>query len=158
MMKIKLTHGKFALVSDRDYGLVKKYRWRLKKSRNTFYARAKEAGKTIYLHRLIKGVTRSDLIVDHKNLNGLDNTRRNLRVCQVHQNSCNRGPVKKRSINGSKYKGVHWSKPQSRWIASIMKNYKKIYLGSFLKERDAAQAYDKKARVIFGTYAYLNIS
>ena len=159
MVRLKLTQGKSTIISDKDYAKVKKYRWVAKKSRNTYYAMAKdEKGKTIYLHRLIKGVTNPSLIVDHKNHDGLNNTRSNLRVCEIHENSCNRGPMKKRSKNCSKYKGVYWSKNKERWIASITRNYKNIYIGSFTKELDAALAYDRKAKIVFGSFAYFNIS
>lgn len=63
------------------------------------------------------------------------------------------GKRKKGSL--SKYVGVTPVHP-NKWGASIKKNLKSFYLGSFETERDAAIAYDHKARELFGPNAKTN--
>jgi hypothetical protein len=66
--------------------------------------------------------------------------------------------AKKRHIkSSSKYKGVSWHGQNKCWQASITYDYKKIYLGCYEKEEDAAKAYNKKAKELFGKFALLNI-
>jgi hypothetical protein len=43
-----------------------------------------------------------------------------------------------------------------RWRARIRVNGKRIYLGSFIDETDAAKAYDNDARKHHGQFASLN--
>lgn len=94
------------------------------------------------------------LVCDHINRNGLDNRKANLRPATVSQNLCNR--TKTKAKTRSKYKGLEWDKTQRKWRARIQLNGRKIHLGSFANEIDAAKAYDKKARDLFGQFACLN--
>lgn len=65
---------------------------------------------------------------------------------------------KRSSANSSsRYKGVHWSKKNLKWIASIHYDNTSTYLGSFTNEWEAAQAYNQAAKDAFGEYANLNI-
>jgi len=43
----------------------------------------------------------------------------------------------------SQYRGVSWCKTRNRWLASINDNGKQKVVGRYLKEIDAAKAYDK---------------
>lgn len=49
--------------------------------------------------------------------------------------------VKTKKEATSKYKGVHWSKASSKWIASTRVNGKKKNIGSFNTEIEAYMAY-----------------
>ena len=106
------------------------------------------------MHRLITNAPKG-LMVDHINHNGLDNRRKNLRLCTVSQNNRNRRPIT-RPNKGSKYKGVTFDKKRNLFKAEIQHNKKKYFLGRFKSQIKAAQAYDKKARELFGEFAYLN--
>lgn len=91
--------------------------------------------------------------IDHKNgdkLNCLDD---NLRICTYAQNQHN---VQIRNSNTSGFKGVSWHKASKRWIAEIMNNRKKIYLGIFSIKEDAARAYNAAAIKYHGEFAQLN--
>lgn len=56
----------------------------------------------------------------------------------------------------SKYRGISWSKHYKKWIVSIQCEKKHHYIGSFEDEVTAAQAYNQKARELFGSAANLN--
>lgn len=65
---------------------------------------------------------------------------------------------KRRGKSTSKYKGVSFSKCRGKWRADIQLNGRKMSLGYFAFEEDAARAYDAAARKYFGTGAYMNLS
>ena len=94
-----------------------------------------------------------NLLVDHINHDGLNNTRKNLRLATHAQNKRNQRSFKPAS---SKYKGVYYAKQEKAYRADIQYNGKKIFLGRFKKETDAAKAYDKKAKELFAEFACLN--
>jgi hypothetical protein len=58
---------------------------------------------------------------------------------------------RKRNNASSKYKGVSWDDSRKQWRASIP-----IFLGRFDSEIEAAKAYDKKAKELYGEFALLN--
>jgi two-component SAPR family response regulator len=93
------------------------------------------------------------LIVNAKFLISLDNRKQNLRNCTKRKNNLNQ-PGHRNSV--SKYKGVYWKKDIKKWVASIKKDTKKLHLGYFACEADAAKAYDKAAKKYHGDFAALN--
>lgn len=147
---VPLSQGKYALVDEEDYDRVSQYNWCLLKKN---YATAIVEGIRTKMHRYILKLVNPKIYVDHKNHNGLDNRKCNLREATPQQNSANCKPVKSAS---SKYKGVHWSKVKSKWVSNIQQKDKKKYLGEFKTEEDAARAYDAKAKELYGEFAYLN--
>jgi hypothetical protein len=149
---ISLTQGKFAIVDAADYDWLKKYKWHLLVVRNKiFYAGSYFDGRFVKMHRLIMNPP-SDMVIDHIDRNGLNNTRSNLRICTARQNSYNR----KGRPTASKYKGVIWSTRRNKWIARIRNFGMSKQIGSFKNEISAAKAYDLKAAELFGEFAYLN--
>jgi len=160
MKEIKLTQGKVAVVDDADYRWLNKFKWYAYKNRNTFYAARSirlPDGKwtTIIMHREILGMGLGDRReVDHRNHNGLDNQWDNLRICTCAQNQYNQVPQRNRS---SAFKGVYWRKDCNKWRAKIQINCRRIHLGNFESEIEAARAYDKAAVNHFGEFAYTNI-
>jgi hypothetical protein len=91
--------------------------------------------------------------IDHHNGVKTDNRLNNLRLCTNQENQFNSQKRKKAS---SIFKGVRLHKATKKWESRIRYNYKQIYLGLFIIEKDAALAYDKKARELFGKFAHLN--
>ena len=65
--------------------------------------------------------------------------------------------IKGKKNSSSKYVGVSFVKKLEKWSATIMKNRKRIYLGLFISEIDAALAYNVKAIELYGENAKLNI-
>lgn len=150
--QIQLTQGQVAIVDDEDFALVYGRKWYAHKNKNTYYAKTWVAGenKTISMHRLILG--NSELVTDHIDGDGLNNTRKNLRRCTRQQNGRNQ-VVRTYPGKASRYKGVFLDR---KWKAQITVNGKYKFLGRFENEIDAAHAYDKAAKELFGEFARLN--
>lgn len=156
-MLIKLTQGRAAKVDASDFLYLRNYKWYAQKNFDTFYARRSFTKngrkKQISMHREIMNPA-EDIIIDHRNQDGLDNRRSNLREATKAENNCNRKKRVKRF--SSIYKGVSWNSEHNKWSADIMVNGKKIFLGYFDNEIDAAKAYDAAAKLYHGEFASLN--
>jgi hypothetical protein len=155
--KIRLTEGKFTLVDQNDFYWLNNFDWFTKKNNKSFYAVRldNDCAKwptMVSMHRQIMNSPKG-LLVDHRNLDGLDNRRSNLRIATYSENNCNR--LKKKNTS-SRFVGVCWEKTKSRWVTHIRHNGKIIYLGLFKSEIDAANAYDQAARMYHKEFAHLN--
>lgn len=109
---------------------------------------------SIKLHRWVMDAP-SGIIVDHINGDRHDLRKSNLRFATVAQNTWNSRP-KKTKTRSSKYKGV-CKNASNKWQAGIKVNGKSKYLGQFVTEEQAAQAYDKAAKEAWGEFAYINL-
>jgi hypothetical protein len=160
MKLIPLTQGQFAMVDDCDYESLSKYNWQANKVKSTgnFYAtRSKRfSGKRVSLrmHCEIMG----EKGIDHKDGNGLNNQRHNLRKCSQLENVRN-ARKSKRGIT-SIYKGVcrRFECKGIKYRAQITVNREKIMLGTFDTEYEAALVYDAAAKKHHGSFARLNFS
>lgn len=154
--KIPLTKGEFAIVDQEDYDELMKYRWHASPKGDTFYARrngGNEDVRTVRMHRQIMGITDRNIHIDHINHNGLDNRRKNLRICSNRENIMNQRPSKH---SKSKYIGVHFRKDSNKWVCRIGVKGKRVYGGQFDTEIEAAKARDVLSKKYFGEFAYLN--
>ena len=158
---IHIQKFRFAIVDPADYDLLHKHKWRLNRSNRTYYAfRTVSRGpllkpRVIWMHRFLMNPP-DDLLVDHHNHNGLDNRRSNLRLAT---DSTNQQNARKRNCKTtSRFKGVDFVKPTGKWRARISVNGKRLFLGSFTDELDAAMTYDEAAKKYFGEYACLNFN
>ena len=160
MVEILLTKGKVAIIDDQDGPLVTRYKWYAIWNKGTWYARTSlprvnGIQKHISMHRLILKATPGQQ-VDHRDGEGLNNRRSNLRTATQSQNNFNRRRL--RHSKTSRFKGVCFN-PRSRlnkWYAQIKKHGRVIYLGVFTHEQDAAQAYDRAAATLFGDFVAPN--
>jgi hypothetical protein len=156
----RLGRGLYALVDAEDYDLVMQYRWNAQvfpKSR-TIYAQGwppKDTGlpRPWALHRLVMGARRGDPEIDHKNGDGLDCRKDNLRRATRSQNAANTGLG---SRNKSGYKGVNWYPRYGKWRAAITSQGRRKTLGYFTSIEDAARAYDEAALRLHGEFALTN--
>ncbi len=147
---IPLTRGRWAIVDAADFEWLSQYRWCVKSGRSgKYYAGRSEGGKFILMHRQIMRPP-PGMVVDHIDGNPLNNRRCNLRICTLAQNSRNRRPMP--STSG--LAGVYPS--GKKWSARIMHNGKIVNVGLFDDKVAAAKARDRKARELFGAFAYLN--
>lgn len=151
-IKIPLNRGMFALVNAADYPLVGIYRWVAHhKGKGRHYAVSDNP--QIKMHRLILGFPESG--IDHKNRNGLDNRRCNLRLATHTQNVHN---TLKLVRNTSGYKGVYRDREHNRWRATLTRGSKRRYLGSYPTAIEAALAYDNAVRESDDGFSTYNLS
>jgi len=152
--EIPLTRGFTALVDDADFEeVVAAGPWFPRPQAHTVYCQRnvrKGADHTTQsLHAFITGTAGAD----HRNGNGLDNQRSNLRVASASQNSMNR---RVRSDNRSGFKGVTWDDHRHHWKALIYSGGRARHIGYYDSPEDAARAYDAKAAELFGEFARPN--
>lgn len=152
---IELTQGKETCIDFEDWSAVIPYRWRASKGRKTWYARTvvtRPDGKqkVIYLHRLLLSTSFN---IDHRDRNGLNNRRYNLRPASQYQNARN---CDKRAHNTSGFKGVSFHKLSGKWQAVITFFRKQRHLGLFKTRKAASSAYDAASLVFHKEFSSLN--
>ena len=149
---------KFFFIDGEDLEKVKTHIWcvsydpTIKNFYVTCTDRTGEKQTSIRLHRFILDAP-NNMHVDHIDGNPLNNQKENLRLCTHQQNSYNR--KKRVCTNKTKYKGV--TKNKYKFEASIGYNGKRIYLGLFSTQEEAAAKYNEAALKYFGEFARLNI-
>ena len=92
MRLIKLSQGLSTMVDDKDFEALNEFKWFAQKVKNTFYAgrnmpRVNGRQKTAYMHREIMN-TPAEMETDHRDRNGLNNQRENLRVAKEKRLFC----------------------------------------------------------------------
>jgi len=143
---IELTQGKVTTIDDADWPLLEPFNWCVARaSGGRFYAI--RTARPRLMHQVITGYPRTD----HRDGDGLNNHRSNLRQVTHAENMRNRF---KRCRSASVYKGVTPS--WSRWKALIKVDGVQLNLGTFATELNAAIAYDIAARALHGEHAALN--
>lgn len=144
-------------VDDEDAGWMKNYKWhRYNNGNGREYARTGDPQKGfVSAHRMIIGyygyAVPAGSQVDHRDGNGLNDCKGNLRIASPAENSANRGPQRN---NTSGYKGVTFS--NGKWIAQIQVKNHYMNLGSHPTAEHAALAYNGAAKAYFGEFAYQN--
>lgn len=155
-VEIPLSRGLVAIIDERDLPLVCHIKWHATSSlRDTIYAantRQREGRRKLTLmHRVIADAP-DGMLVDHRDGNGLNNRRSNLRLCTNGENQRNM-----RSRTGSsRFKGVVWHSVRKYWQAGIQHEGRYHWVGQFSTEEEAGRAYDEAALRLFGEFARLN--
>lgn len=153
MKTIPLTQGFVALVDDADYAAVSAFKWYAKRDGPRTYA-ARDVRdpkkRTLRLHKFLLPEATE---VDHRDGDGLNNQRHNLRPATRLQNARNR---RKLNPATSKFKGVHWHTQVKKWQARIYHQGKSFSLGLFVDEIEAARAFDTAAKEIRGDFSGRN--
>lgn len=152
MSRIELPCGRVALIDDSDMLLLAGRVWRSDVRKNCVYVRGYIAGVpgssgAVYLHNLLLGGR-----ADHRDGDGLNCQRSNLRLCSHLENMRNYGPKR-----GRQFKGVHYNRGQDSYYAQIKIRGKTISGGRTTKTpEEAAKLYDALALEHFGEFAWLN--
>jgi len=147
-----------ALVDEADAELVAGHRWRPWTSETgKTYAYTVIGRSTVYMHRRILG-TAAGFDTDHRDGDGLNNRRANLRSATRAQNVANTPKSRRRDgrPRTSIFKGVSWNRTRGRWQVTIKCAGESIFLGRFDDEAGAARAYDAAAFEAWGEFAHLN--
>jgi len=113
-------------------------------------------GKHVSVARLIMNAPKG-MEVDHISHDTLDNRRCNLRVCTRQENARNSS---KRRQSKAKYKGVVYHSHGTnikRWRAYTRVMGKRIWLGYYATQEEAAAAYNAYAVKTFGAFANQNV-
>ena len=155
MKTIPLTRGLVALVDDEDYERLAAHKWTATWAGRGWYAhRCSDDGvrEHTYMHDTVFGPHEGG--IDHRDRNGLNNQRANLRAATRRQNAGN--ARKQIGRNGkpcsSRYKGVY--RVRDRFVAQIRPAVgERLHLGTFTDEVAAALAYDLAAIEVFGEFA-----
>ena len=167
---IELPCGKKTVISAEDSWIIKEFPvWGIagSHSKYVFAERSIDSGysmvrERIYLHRLILKEKNRKVNVDHKDRDRLNNRRSNLRICSARQNMANTA-----AKNGKRFKGVfldkrcgHLKKRHASYISYIEARLgglvKRKYLGRFFTAEEAAAAYNKASKEIYGEFAFQN--
>jgi len=143
MKKIYLSQGKFTLVDNKDYSWLSKHKWTYKKGYATRAIGGRKNQKLLYMHREILD-TPVDLFTDHKDKNGLNNQRNNLRIVDKSQNMIN-SKISSRNTSGTKGVCIYISISKHRgkvykykyWRAQLTIYGKNIYIGNFKTKKMA---------------------
>lgn len=110
-------------------------------------------GLNFYAHRLAWAMSYGEwpeADIDHINQNKSDNRILNLRKASRSENMFNRG---KNKNNTSGIKGVVFCKQTGKWRAQITINKKAVSIGRFFTQKEASDAYLKKAKENRGDFA-----
>ena len=148
MMEIPLSQGKVALVDDEDFDSLNAFKWSAGRNGRMLYAirhvhRDDYGRTTVGMHRIVlarklgRSLAKGE-DTDHINGNSLDNRRENLRGATRSQN--NRNCHRHIANPSSRFLGVSWSKPSEKWRVEIKIGGKRVYLGSYQSEIEAAIA------------------
>lgn len=151
--QIPLSGGEFAVIDDADSMAVSSHTWRVQKQ---YYLGqklgvaavvSKVSGITTTLHQFLLGKIEG-MVIDHIDGNPLNNTRANLRRCTQAQNLRNR---KMASHNTCGSKGVFFDRTNpgkrcNRWRARITLDGRRINIGRFATQHEAAKAYQAAAQ------------
>ncbi|MGA2172192.1 MAG: AP2 domain-containing protein [Sedimentisphaerales bacterium] len=155
--KIYLDEGLWAILDPQDYYRFGCFKWCVAGENGKHYAvRGQRISpkdiKLVRLHRLIMDAPKG-LLVDHRNGDSLDNRRANLRLATRLQNQWNR---RKSKNTTSRFMGVSFYKRHGKWAAYINIAKKRIHLGHFDSEIEAARIHDAAAKKYRGEFARLN--
>lgn len=150
-MKIYFNNSsKYSVIDKEDYEKVADRIWLLRKAHASLeYAYCNQKGDKVFMHRLI-AETPKGLVTDHINRNGLDNRKKNLRVCSYRENAWNRNT---QYNNTSGCRGVTLFKRTNRWRASIQYEGKRIHLGFYTTFKEAADVYKKASKLYFKEFS-----
>lgn len=170
MKKIKLTKGRYAIVDDEDFDYLNRFRWNCKNNQGNGglsvttgiqgYSKKDTISVPMWAFLIQKKHKKVHRIINYKNGISLDFRKENLQLIDAAIAGHVRKKYKMRSDNRtgkrSKYKGLCWLRKNKKWQVSIIRKQNRCYVGVFRDEKEAAIAYNKKARELYGKLAYQN--
>ena len=158
---VPLTKGYTAVIDAEDVGLIEQHNWYAAEERRkdgtleVVYARRNgrlPSGKriTVLMHKCIKNLP--EFNIDHKDCNGLNNRKNNLRPATRSQNMHNQGL---RINNKTGFKGVTFYAPNKKFLAKITVRREQKHLGYFDTKEEAAKSYAEASKKYHGEFGRL---
>ena len=155
MREIQLSQEQVTLVDDEDFDYLNQWSWCILADKWTLYACRRENKKTLLLMHRVLMKTPKGLVVDHKDHNGLNNQKDNLRNCTQSQNSCNMQSRKNFTTKGVSHRRKR-SGELGNFSAYITIDGRKKWLGTYKTDYEAALVYNAAAILQYGEFANLN--
>jgi len=141
---LELRDGNTVKVDDEDANFLRWFNWKVAPN-GYVYA-------TVYMHRLVMKAP-PGMEVDHGDFDKQNNQKGNLEIATKSKNAGRRRKQgvehKSKKLATSTHKGVS-RRPNGRWVATITTDRKRIHLGTFDHEIEAASAYCVAASRYFG--------
>jgi hypothetical protein len=140
MKTIPLTRGYVAKVDDADYyRCIARGKWCAHTNGRNVYAERKISKKNSKggrqtVEKMHSFILNTHHQVDHRNNDGLDNRRKNLRKATTSQNQHN---ARTRVDNTSGFKGVAWDRNAKKWAAYVYLKGKRVWSALFLSKTEA---------------------
>lgn len=144
--------GKYAIVDDDVYEQHKYRKWFYSPQGYAWaydYSNGWKNAPAQLLHRLVLAAPLG-LTVDHRDRDGLNNQRSNLRIATYSQQNLNQ---RLRADNTSGHRGIYWEPRRNCWRVCINYQRKQIHIGQFKDKNAAIAAYQTKARELYGEFA-----
>ena len=142
------------VISKEDLRLVGRAKLSLMKEKDILYVEMLKVGgkmsDKVLLHRFLTNAP-SDMFVDHRDGDTLNNTRTNLRMATRSQNNANRAGKADKELP----KGVFLT-DSGKYRARIMVEGKNISLGTFSTVEEAVLEYNEAAVYHYGEFARIN--
>lgn len=151
----KRAAGLIALIDDEDIDIVSQRKWNLQvtSGSSVYYAAATFSYQRVLMHHLVFGKPEHGMVTDHRDGNGLNNQKCNLRFVTTQQNMWSTHAVR----GASRFKGVSPSHcGRKKWKAQIRIGRTTKVIGYFHTEEEAAIAYDRVALAMRGEFASVN--
>lgn len=139
--RLLLSQGAVALVDDEDYERASAFKWSLTNTKGKRYAFRCVNRTTLYLHTFLMRPPRG-LEVDHRNGDGLDCRRSNLRVVTHKQNQAN--------ISGRPMRNVYWDPRKGKYRVRAKTDGRNRSFGYFRELEAALGAARAARRALFG--------
>lgn len=157
---VELKNGDKVKIDKEDFERVCQHQWYIIQQRNQGKKQAvtnikiKGAFKQVTLGRFIMKPKKGQYVYPRRSREILDYRKENLIVCTMRERQIML--PKRRGACSSTYKGVAWEGSRNKWRAHIDIKGQTRTIGYFAEESDAARAYNKKAKELYGDMAYQN--
>jgi HNH endonuclease/AP2 domain len=160
--KVELIDGSVALVDDEDFGYVSRFQWEPREGKTGIIYAVTMLGDdplvcgkgfVLSMHRMVTNAPRG-VLVDHRDRDGLNNQKSNLRFATRSQNGFNQ--QRRVGLKTSRFKGVSLDKRSQKWRAILRIHGVQVSGGSFSREEEAARRYDELAKLHCGKFARCN--
>ncbi len=141
---------RYAVIDAADWELVSHYKWRLMDNGTSQYAGTGSC--TRLMHRIILGAKKGQL-VDHKDGDGLNNQRHNIRIATSLGNALNRKIPNRNNRTG--LIGVRLDpRYPGRWAVRVCDQGRLVHVGTFGSAEEAAAVRREAELLLYGEYAH----